>query len=230
MYYYTNISFKELLKIISKIPISTTLNENDILLPFSKYKDIWNTLPNKKEILHFWTVLTEQCKDTFIPHPLDGLKLLILINLNKDTNHKCYLYLNNQKKIECLSIIYINKYEHNYMESTIEQYLSRLPLINAMFNFGLNINIDCCYWRYVHANLIIINNRNMYYDMLNDIHKSLCKEEQYFEQEPLYKGIIITKYLSSHPKDDDYHKNVLQFMTDDNLKDENNIQLYFKII
>ena len=230
MYYYNNVPFKELLKIVSKVPVSTLLNENDILLPFTKYREIWNTLPNKKEIIHFWSVLTEQCSNTFIPHPLDGLKLLILINMNKDNNHKCFLYLNNQKKIECLSIIYINKYEHSQMENIIHSYLSRMPLMNAMFNFGLNMNIECSYWRYIHANLMIVNNPNMYYHMLNDIHKSLCKEEQLFEQEPLYKGIIITKYLSNHPKDEDYHKNILEFISDPNLKDENNIQLYFKII
>jgi len=230
MYYYNNVSFKELLKIVSKISTTIKLNENDILLPFSKYQTVWDTIPNKKDILHFWSVLTEQCKDTFIPHPLDGLKLLIFINLNKDNNHKCFLYLNNQKKIECLSIIYINKYEHSQMENTIHQYLSKMPLMNAMFNFGLNINIDCSYWRYVHANLMIVNTPSMYYNMLNDIYKSLCKEEQYYGQEPPYKGMIITKYLSSHPKDEEYHKDILQFITDDNLKDENNIQLYFKII
>jgi hypothetical protein len=77
---------------------------------------------------------------------------------------------------------------------------------------------------------MIVNNSKVYNNMLNDIYKSLCKEEQLFEQEPSYKGIIITKYLSCHPNDEEYHKHILEFISDPNLKDENNIQLYFKII
>jgi|688.fasta_scaffold29091_9 hypothetical protein len=230
MYYYNNISFKELLKIISTIPIISPINENNILEPFKRYRNLWDSIPNKKDILHFWSILTEHCKNTFIPHPYDAIKLLIFINLNKDTKHKCFLYLDDNKKIDCLSIIYLSSFENRNLENTLEQYLMRMPLFNSLFKFGLNLNIDTSYWRFVHSNLMIVNNINMYGHMLNDIYKSLCSQEQIFGQEPYYKGIIITKYISSHPHDEEYHKNVIKFNTDANLKDENDVQLYFKII
>jgi hypothetical protein len=230
MYYYINLSFKELLKIISTLPVSNHIDEDTLLIPFTKYKTIWDTIPNKKEIMHFWSVLTEYGKTSFIPHPLDALKLLIFINFNKDYKHKCFLYLDDNKKIDCLSIIYIDRYENSNLENMIYQYLSKMPFINAMFESGLNLNINTTYWRFVHANLLLVNNNNIYYHMLNDINLSLCKQEQIFEQEPPYKGTIITKYISSHPQDEKYHTEVLKFISDPNLKDENGIQLYFKII
>jgi len=230
MYYYNNISFKELLKIIYTIPTSNIINENNILEPFKRYHNLWNSISNKKEILHFWAILTEQCKETFIPHPYDAIKLLIFINMNNDTKHRCFLYMNEKKHIDCLSIIYISSYENTNLDNTIQQYLLRLPLFNSLIKNGLNLNIDSSYWRYVHANLMIVNNKSLYDHMLNDIYNSLCTQEQLFGQEPYYKGIIITKYISSHPNDEEYHKKVIKFHTDTNLKDENDIQLYFKII
>jgi hypothetical protein len=228
MFSYNNISFKQLLNILFSIKVSKVVDENDIIQPFSKYYNLWKEIPIKSRIIHFWSILTEQCSNSFFPHPNDALILLILIYYSNERKHRCFLYMDDNHKIQALSIIYIDNKEETNLSNMIFNYFNQLPLIRAMINKNLLINIDPSYWRYIHSTLLIVNDTNIYNVLLNDIKNSLIPYDQIFM--PEFKGIIITKYLSIHPLDEKYIKDILLFNEDIAMKDENDNQLYFKII
>ena len=198
---YNNISYSNLLDIISHIPITKAIKEDDMLIPFKNYINEWKQLPNRELLIHFWSVLTEQGYNSFYPNRSDAFKLIF----EQDREFKCNLYMTHNK-IEALII-----YETTNI-NPLDRYIYQLPLLSALSS-SIHIN-----FKYIHITLIIINNITIYPKILNNLF-DYCNNT-----------LLLTKSVSYHPEGYYYDKYVIGFMDDKYLKDDDNLELSFKII
>jgi len=103
MSYFRNISYNQLLDVLSKYPISKYLDETELVKPFNK--ELWLSNPNKNKILHMWSLLSEHNTEQFRPNiPVSRFLLF-----SEDYEHiRCYLYIDRTQSITELIAIYKN--------------------------------------------------------------------------------------------------------------------------
>jgi hypothetical protein len=103
MSYYRNISYIDLLNILTKYTVSKYLDETELVKPFNK--ELWFSNPNKNKILHMWSLLSEHNTDQFRPNI--PVSRLLLFTEDYD-NIRCYLYIDRTQSINELIAIYKN--------------------------------------------------------------------------------------------------------------------------
>jgi hypothetical protein len=216
---FNNISLTELLNILFKIDTNIYINEQQLLIPFkNNIKKLYNS-SHKHYILHMWSILTEQCPKSFYPNPEDTYKILFEPN----DNYSCYLYLDDNNKILALGIF--QDIEFNLLD----KYINELPLLSSLTSIGIDINFnllnkskDVIIYKYIHSLLLVINNITTYKLLLNTLYTNVNYKKN--------RLVILTRYISCHPEDYYYNKEILEFNEDYHLKNYNNLELCYKIL